>query len=62
MHCALKVWHGMNGQSVEGLAQCPLPVSSLIRDRKQRREAKNNSVPGHTTMLPVHLQHPTYYR
>lgn len=32
IHCALKVWHGRDGQSVERLVQCPLPVSSVIRD------------------------------
>jgi len=60
IHCALKVCYGMNGQSVEGVAHCPLPVSSFIRDTGNIVERPNdNSVPGHTTVLPTHLQNPT---
>ena len=50
----------MDGQSVEGVAQCPLPVCNLIRDTGNDVERpKDNNVPGHTTVLPVHLHYPT---
>jgi len=59
----LRVCHGMDGQSVEGLAQCSLPVSSLIRHTGNNAEGpKDNSGPGHTTVLPMHLQYLTDYR
>jgi hypothetical protein len=52
----------MDGQP-EGLAQCPLPVSSIIRDTGNNVERPNdNSVPGHTTVLPVYLQYSSDYR
>jgi len=52
----------MDGQSGEGLSQCPIPVSSLITDTGNIVERPNdNSVPGLTTVLPMHLQYPTDY-
>jgi len=62
IHCALKFWHGMDGQSVEWLSQCRMSVSSHLRDTGNIVERPSNSVPGDTTVLPMHLQYPTDYR